>query len=332
MTPEEILKHPARVLTQAQREHYFEKGYVGVESLVPSRHHRRTQRRHRRVRRPEPQGNRSPARSSTSAPATAAEQPVLRRLKRPDERHEAYWRFATGLMADVAADLARPQRRLPSLEAELQMVRRKRHGEVAPGHPVLPPHQLQRLHDRLLPRRHRHEQRPPRRPARQPRTARSTISMTPTATGPARSSDADAAAIDMSKVDYLMGPAGSITIHNCRALHYSPSSKSPMPRPLLLNCYSSADAQGLHAASRSLGPRLRSRPRRGAPVGRTRPPPLPDSAGLVRRLHLDLRGPGRRRHDVTLAAGNSPRRAIGWRALAQLHVFSRLDLVYVPAA
>ena len=36
MTPEEILKYPARVLTQAQREHYFEKGYVGVESLVPA--------------------------------------------------------------------------------------------------------------------------------------------------------------------------------------------------------------------------------------------------------------------------------------------------------
>ena len=42
---------------------------------------------------------------------------------------------------------------------------------------------------------------------------------------------------------YLMGPAGSITIHNCRALHYSPSSKSPEPRPLLLNCYSSGDAK-----------------------------------------------------------------------------------------
>lgn len=30
----------------------------------------------------------------------------------------------------------------------------------------------------------------------------------------------DAAAIDMSKVDYLEGPAGSVTIHNCRTLHY----------------------------------------------------------------------------------------------------------------
>ena len=35
MTPEEISSHPARVLTHAQREHYFERGYIGVESLVP---------------------------------------------------------------------------------------------------------------------------------------------------------------------------------------------------------------------------------------------------------------------------------------------------------
>ena len=47
----------------------------------------------------------------------------------------------------------------------------------------------------------------------------------------------------MAKADHLTGPAGSITIHNCRALHYSPPSKSREPRPLLLNCYSSADAK-----------------------------------------------------------------------------------------
>ena len=35
MSPEEILSHPARILTQAQREHYFDNGYVGVQNLVP---------------------------------------------------------------------------------------------------------------------------------------------------------------------------------------------------------------------------------------------------------------------------------------------------------
>ena len=36
MTPEAILAQPACALTQAQREHYFTHGYVGVEGLVPA--------------------------------------------------------------------------------------------------------------------------------------------------------------------------------------------------------------------------------------------------------------------------------------------------------
>ena len=36
MLPEEILKNPARVLTQAQREKYFTDGFVSVEEIVPA--------------------------------------------------------------------------------------------------------------------------------------------------------------------------------------------------------------------------------------------------------------------------------------------------------
>ena len=60
-------------------------------------------------------------------------------------------------------------------------------------------------------------------------------------------SDEDADNVDMSMVDYLTGNAGSITIHNARALHFSPSSRSKQPRPLLLNCYTSADAKAYTA-------------------------------------------------------------------------------------
>ena len=34
MTPESILAEPARVLTQAQREFYFEQGYVVAEDFL----------------------------------------------------------------------------------------------------------------------------------------------------------------------------------------------------------------------------------------------------------------------------------------------------------
>ena len=56
-------------------------------------------------------------------------------------------------------------------------------------------------------------------------------------------SDEDAANLNMGKVEYITGKAGTLTIHNCRTLHFSPSSQSPKPRPLLLNCFTSADAK-----------------------------------------------------------------------------------------
>ena len=55
-------------------------------------------------------------------------------------------------------------------------------------------------------------------------------------------SAADVARLDTSKTVYLTGPAGSLTIHNCRTLHSSPKNESDLGRPLLLNTMTSADA------------------------------------------------------------------------------------------
>ncbi len=37
MTPEQILSHPPKVLSQEQREDYFDLGYVKVEELIPKK-------------------------------------------------------------------------------------------------------------------------------------------------------------------------------------------------------------------------------------------------------------------------------------------------------
>jgi ectoine hydroxylase-related dioxygenase (phytanoyl-CoA dioxygenase family) len=52
----------------------------------------------------------------------------------------------------------------------------------------------------------------------------------------------DRSSIDEEKAVDLPGPAGSITIHNCRTLHASKKNQTARGRPLLLNVYSSADA------------------------------------------------------------------------------------------
>jgi ectoine hydroxylase-related dioxygenase (phytanoyl-CoA dioxygenase family) len=54
--------------------------------------------------------------------------------------------------------------------------------------------------------------------------------------------DADAARLDLAQAVALPGPAGSLTLHNCRTLHYSAKNLSDIGRPLLLYALSSADA------------------------------------------------------------------------------------------
>jgi ectoine hydroxylase len=44
---------------------------------------------------------------------------------------------------------------------------------------------------------------------------------------------------------YLKGPAGSITVHNCCAVHGSQPNQSPRSRPLLLQTYSAGDSYPL---------------------------------------------------------------------------------------
>jgi ectoine hydroxylase len=55
-------------------------------------------------------------------------------------------------------------------------------------------------------------------------------------------SDNDVTKLKQDDIVYLPGPAGSLTIHNCRSIHGSQINLSAQPRPLLLNVYSASDA------------------------------------------------------------------------------------------
>jgi ectoine hydroxylase-related dioxygenase (phytanoyl-CoA dioxygenase family) len=54
--------------------------------------------------------------------------------------------------------------------------------------------------------------------------------------------DADVARIDLGRVASPTGPAGTITVHNCRTVHGSAPNRSGRSRPLLLQTYAAADA------------------------------------------------------------------------------------------
>ena len=50
----------------------------------------------------------------------------------------------------------------------------------------------------------------------------------------------DLGCVDVAAADYLRGPAGSVTVHNCVSVHGSQPNRSVRPRPLLLQTYSAA--------------------------------------------------------------------------------------------
>ena len=54
--------------------------------------------------------------------------------------------------------------------------------------------------------------------------------------------NSDAASLDLSKMVWLTGSAGSVTVHNCCTVHGSGPNDSTRPRPLLLQTYSRVDS------------------------------------------------------------------------------------------
>jgi len=241
MTPEQILSYPARILSDAQREKYFSDGFVSVEEIVPKDVLSELQHI--------TDDFMDQSRKVTSSDKTfdvgaehSAENPILRRLKSPDVRHDAYWKFANGLMADVAADLVGPNVIFHHSKLNFKWFDAS---DTVKWHQDIQffPH----TNYNVL-------------------TIGTYLADTTMENGPLAAlkgshnddlfdqydadgkwtgmlSDQDAAKVDASRVEYMTGKAGSITVHNARTLHFSPSSKSPIPRPLLLNCYTSADAK-----------------------------------------------------------------------------------------
>lgn len=55
-------------------------------------------------------------------------------------------------------------------------------------------------------------------------------------------SQADLARAEISHAVFPVGPAGSVTVHNCRTVHGSAPNRSDRERPLLLQTYAAADA------------------------------------------------------------------------------------------
>ncbi len=241
MIADEILAQPARVLSQSDREKFFERGYLCVQDLIPVEQMDAL----RRVTEEFVDASRQYSESDNVydlSPEHTAQAPVVRRLKSPDVRHDVYWELSTGVLADVAADLVGPDVVFHHSKLNFKwfddtdQVKWHQDAQFFPhtNYNVLTIGTY--LHDTNM------DNGPL---AVVPRSHDGPLFDQYDGSGSwvGHLSEEDAACLDLDKVEYLTGNAGSITIHSCRTVHGSPASRVNTPRPLLLNCYTSADAR-----------------------------------------------------------------------------------------
>lgn len=243
MRTEEILAQPPRVLTQAQRESYFETGYLLIERLIDAE----TLAALNAVTAEFVEASRSRSASDEVydlAPGHAAEAPMVRRLKVPDAQHAVYWDFACGVLAEVAADLVGPDVAFHHSKLNFKWRDPDAAANAVRWHQDIQfyPHTN---YSPLTIGTYLVETRPEDGPL---------IVLPGSHEGPLYDqydaagtwtgclSDADAAGLDTSGAQVLAGPAGSITVHNCRTVHASEPARTERSRPLLLNAYTAADA------------------------------------------------------------------------------------------
>src|SRR5687768_2255606 len=242
MTPEQVLSIPPRVLAQSQREAYFRDGYLLLERAIDDDWLARL----RAATTEMVERSRNVTVSDTIfdlEPAHRRDAPRLRRVSNPVEHHPVFWEYVTqSPLPDIVADLVGPDVKFHHSKLNYKWARGgeevKWHYDISfwPHTNYSPLTVGTYLYDcgmdngplAVLPRSHLLE------PMLSQYDARGSW------TGCL--SETDVANLDLAKAAYLTGPAGSLTIHNCRTLHSSPRNMSDTGRPLLLNTLTSADA------------------------------------------------------------------------------------------
>jgi ectoine hydroxylase-related dioxygenase (phytanoyl-CoA dioxygenase family) len=230
-----------KILTSDQSARYHEKGYCAVEGLVDSTWLTRLNAvTHDFIE--ESRGvTASNARFDLELEHTAA-QPRLRRLNAPVDQHETYWAFAsTGPFADIAEDLLGPNVKFHHSKLNFKW---SGGGEAVKWHQDIQfwPHTnydvltigvyLKDVTQDMAPMGII--------PGSHDRDLFDLYDEQGRWTGHIR--DEDLPALEVDRAEYLTGPAGTITVHNCRAVHGSMPNNSASPRPLLLCAYSASDA------------------------------------------------------------------------------------------
>jgi len=241
MIPEDVLSCKPKILTQQQREFYFESGYLVLEKIIPQEWIDRLRgATDEMINR-----SRSIAKSDDVfdlEPGHSSESPRLRRLTSPPDHHSAFWDYASkSILSDIAADLVGPDVKFHHSKLNFKWAKGGEEVKLHQDISFFPHTNYSPLTFGTYLYDVGDEQGP--------------LSVIPGShEGKVYNQYDDQdqwvgfiknAEISQSELDsmvYLTGPAGSITVHNSRTIHGSKKNLSDTGRPLLLNVYSSADA------------------------------------------------------------------------------------------
>ena len=241
MTPEQVLDIPPKVLTQAQREAYFADGFLLLERILDDEWVARLRQATDEMVDESRTISTSDAKWDLEDGHTT-DSPRLRRLSSPNDHHPTYWEYASkSIVPDIVADLVGPDVKFHHSKLNFKWAHG---GEEVKWHQDIQfwPHTN---YSPLTVGTYYYDCGPEQGPLMViPGSHEGELYDQYNAEGEwigcLTADDSDA--LDTSNAVSLEGPAGSLTIHNCRMLHASKPNRSELGRPLLLNIYAAADA------------------------------------------------------------------------------------------
>ena len=218
MTPENIVTHPPRVLTPAQRERYFATGYLAAEGLIPQQWLRRLHA----LSADFIEQSRAHTASNEAfdlGPQHAADRPHVRRLRALVDRHPDFWRFASeSVLADIAADLVGPDVKFHSSKLNYKW---PGSGEIVGWHQDIPawPHTNYSPVTLGVYLGDVPATQGPLTCVRGSHTGPIFVHRDGSGAWTGSISDADLATVDMALAEDLTGADGTVIAINCRTLH-----------------------------------------------------------------------------------------------------------------
>jgi ectoine hydroxylase-related dioxygenase (phytanoyl-CoA dioxygenase family) len=241
MKRQDVLKHPATVLTEAQRDAFFENGFVALPNYVPE---------HWLVRLRAAMGellDRSRGKTETDSiyvleEGHSADTPRLHRVASPQDQHPTFWQFiADPVMTDLAADVVGPDVKFHHAKLNVKSGKGSRgfswHQDIpAWPHTDFSPVTIGIYIDGCT------DDQGPLTVAEGSQEGPLFSMYDDAGNFVVKIPDRDLGWLTEDKIRRITGGPGTTLLLNCRAVHGSAPNKGEAARPLLLPVYSSADS------------------------------------------------------------------------------------------